>query len=105
MVEFQEVMRQLNRMCSYYPNCEDSGCPIFGECGNIGSHSSNAKKAMRIEERVMSWAAKHPEPVYPTWVEWFKQQNIWRKDADNPALNLYNPIPADIAQKLGIEPK
>ena len=67
MAEFQEVMRQLNRMCLHYPNCGDNGCPLFDECGNIVSYSSNAKQAMRIENTVMSWAAEHPDPVYPTW--------------------------------------
>ena len=111
MAEFQEVMRQLNRMCSYYPNCKDSGCPLFGECGNIGSHSSNAKQSMRIEERVMAWAAEHPEPVYPTWAEYLVgigviPHEIRLETAD--ALmdtHLLKPIPADIAKKLGIEPK
>lgn len=117
---FQEVMRQLNRMCSYYPNCADSDCPLFGECGNIGSHSSNAKQVMRIEERVMAWAAKHPV-VYPTWGEWLISVGAARKIptgipfelqdgriVDLPwetVVDVNTPIPADIAQKLGIEPK
>jgi hypothetical protein len=25
---------------------------------------------MRIEKIVMSWAAEHPEPKYPTWMEY-----------------------------------
>ena len=105
---FQEVMRQLNRMCSHHPNCGDSGCPLSDECGNIGSYSSNAKQAMRIERIVISWAAENPKPVFPTWMEWLAA-NVPGTDADSiyEAVQVLNRtyIPADIAQKLGIEPK
>ena len=56
-----------------------------------------------IERKVMSWAAEHPEPVYPTWREWLSEQGVlsagglWEK--------AFEPIPADIAEKLGIQPK
>jgi hypothetical protein len=103
-------------MCLHYQNCGDSGCPLFDECGNIGSHSSNAKQAMRIEKVVMSWAAEHPEPVYPTFGEWLEKQGIvklvngdrYEKDGRKVYMlleSVENQIPADIAQKLGIEPK
>ena len=111
MAEFQEVMRQLNRMCSHYPNCGDNDCPLFDKCGNVGSYSSNAKRAMWIEKIVMSWAAKHPEPVYPTWYAWLANMGV--VPAELPPdqavmvtdIGLLKKIPADIAQKLGIEPK
>ena len=53
------------------------------------------------------------EAVYPTWGEWLIQQGVlkagtttmygitWQPVGDN----LFEPIPADLAQKLGIEPK
>lgn len=109
MAEFQEVMQQLHRMCLSYPHCDDGdGCPIYDACGNIGHRSSFPELSAKIEKNVKAWTAEHPErhePTYPTWIEWFKQQNIWRKETDNPALNLYSSIPADIARQLGIEPK
>ena len=51
--------------------------------------------------------------VYPTWKDWLIQQDVlkpeliyidgidWQPAGDN----LNEPIPADIAEKLGIEPK
>jgi hypothetical protein len=69
---------------------------------------------MQIEKRVMKWAAEHPEPVYPTWGEWLYDMHVVSVQArQTPLPNLYytiesamlKPIPADIAEKLGIEPK
>ena len=44
----------------------------------------------------MEWAEAHPEPEYPTWVEWFNSMG---------GVDCGEPIPADIAEKLGIKPK
>lgn len=105
MAEFQEVMRQINRICSYYQaKCEDSGCLLCHVCGVIGNHSSNAKRAMRIEDLVTKWAAEHPEPIYPTWYEWLIMMGAVGS-VEDLFSNLQRPIPADIAEKLGIEPK
>ena len=56
------------------------------------------------EKIIMSWAAEHPEPVYPAWRDWLRDQY--------PMLGPYtmtdileSPIPADIAEKLGLQPK
>jgi hypothetical protein len=54
-----------------------------------------------IEQTVTEWAAEHPEPVYPTWGEWL--QRLY--NSMNYAGIFITPIPADIAEKLGIEPK
>lgn len=60
-----------------------------------------------FQEIGRQWAAEHPEPVYPTWFEYLYA-------ISNPdyfdLTELYTwmrhtPIPADIAQKLEIEPK
>ena len=62
-----------------------------------------------IEREDMKWAAEHPV-VYPTWGEWLNEQAVVIKIIDNGALifepdaKMRQPIPADIAQKLGIEP-
>ena len=54
---------------------------------------------------------REQEPVvYPTWGEWLNEQAVVIKIIDNGALifepdaKMRQPIPADIAQKLGIEP-
>jgi site-specific recombinase XerC len=58
---------------------------------------------------IMKWAANHPEPVYPTWEEWLITQGVIKENPSGgvgyPMPKLFEHIPADIAQKLGIEPK
>ena len=110
MAEFREVMRQKKRMCNSVLCCK---CDIYRLCGADLSKcqqfiNNNPKKA---EEVIMSWAAKHPEPVYPTWVEYLVgigviPHEIRLETADTLMdTHLLKPIRADIAEKLGIEPK
>lgn len=56
------------------------------------------------------WAAEHPV-VYPTWGDWLAEYGVVIKDKVGENTYKYNtlrkvttPIPADIAEKLGIEP-
>jgi hypothetical protein len=60
----------------------------------------------------MAWATEHPEPVYPTWEQYLADlmtADMKADKTDNPnSVENYmrkTRIPADIAQKLGIEPK
>ena len=123
MSEFTEVMRQAKRMCKAFGDGHCSECPIGNanalECGITVTSGMDCKD---VERRVMQWAAKHPEPVYPTWDEW--QDSVF-PDAEidiTPCtfgsryrLNCFlekkcstckeQQIPADIAEKLGIKPK
>lgn len=111
MAEFQDVMRQWGRYCKGYTenhNDDCSGCPfeINGSCNSYAK--DNAQYAEQIEKHIMAWAAEHPEPVYPTWGEWL--QEIGVAEVGSGMLSIHpataeQPIPADIAQKLGIEPK
>ena len=99
MAEFSEVMTQYKRMCDSN-SC--IGCPMEGNCG-----LQDAKLFPDVFEKcVMEWANAHPEPVYPTWYEWLKEQGILYQ-ADPATINDKGnePIPADIAKKLGIKPK
>ena len=117
MAEFQEVMRQWSRMCNAVPGkseciniCRDkqSGytCPMYdsGLC-NKSISSQTDKDRLEGEKTVMAWVAEHPEPVYPTWVEWLRQNGVVPRDQKCFHDWLLKPIPADIAQKLGITPK
>ena len=123
MSEFTEVMRQAKRMCETFSDGHCSECPIGDanalECGITVTSEMDCKE---VERRVMQWAAKHPEPVYPTWDEW--QDSVF-PDAEiditpctfgsRDRLNCFlektcstckeQQIPADIAEKLGIKPK
>ena len=101
MAEWMEVTNQFNRMCLYYQRKHDCpmGCPMNGvsisQCRKVAFD-----RPKETEEIVTQWAAEHPEPVYPTWGTWLGT----KYDYDLREI-LYTPIPADIAQKLGIEPK
>lgn len=105
MAEFNEVVKQLGRICeSNFGKCDI--CDLRPFCPSKALLDCYAKsgRAERLEEMVMKWAAEHPEPVYPTWFEWFKTVV---PDEEMLQRGMYwdMQIPADIAQKLGIEPK
>ena len=70
-------------------------------------------------EGLKAWAAEHPAPKYPTWNEWQKRMfsdaseyvqpcsYVDRSRLDCPgvcSICRKKPIPADIAEKLGIKP-
>lgn len=108
MAEFSEVMRQFDRMCKANAGCFN--CPLHEPDGvsdrcSIGAFINDSE---RIEREIMCWAAENPEPGYPTWGEWFLRtcQVPVTKEGENDFWRTLNSrIPADIAQKLGIEPK
>lgn len=114
MAEFQEVIKQKERMCRE-SNCCD--CPIdgyFDSCVNI-----NAKNAAKYEELVMQWARENPEKEYPTWIDW--QQKMFpnatnaicpkeymsKEEAHCCGHTCYDcrrqQIPEEIAVKLGLK--
>lgn len=122
MAEFSEVMRQAQRMCDHRRKrgltCID--CDAMHICGfkiwDVGLDTLCADA-----DAVMAWAAEHPEPKYPTWIEWLEeigvagrlpsvepvftenQEFYLRKLGFTPKAHI--PIPADLAEKLGLEPK
>ena len=117
MAEFQEVMREWTRMCNAVSGkaehrnlCSnnESGyvCPLQenGLC-NLAIAAQTNEDWAEGEHIIMAWAAEHPEPVYPTWVEWFRQIGVVPYGQKCFHDWLLKPIPADIAQKLGIIPK
>ena len=61
-----------------------------------------------INEWMEEQDAEHPEPVYPTWGEWLIQIGVAQIGSGmlgiHPTMAV-QPIPADIAQKLGLKPK
>ena len=108
MAEFQEVAKQKRRMCKMYDNNGCNGCPLSnGDCRVINVRYTDVNDVQRVENVIMSWAAEHPEPIYPTWFEYLYAIN-------NPdyfdltefyTWMRHTPIPAGIAEKLGITPK
>jgi hypothetical protein len=112
VAEFVTVMSEFMRLCDSFKHCED--CPVnqagFScDCDNQGYSKTGAKE---LEHIIMKWASEHPEPVYPTWADYISAlviKDICTGKISGPetvltyAMNTH--IPADIAQKLGIEPK
>ena len=109
MAEYSEVIKQFKRMCkSVTPaKCTRGKCPMG--CENIGQCRKIAfEQPSCFEDIVMAWAAEHPEPVYPTWKEYFAElygSGVFGQPLMAVGLLCEDHIPADIAQKLGIEPK
>ena len=122
MAEFTEVMQQVKRMCdaTVSARChectlwrpETESCSLYGDDDGVDYAD--------MERRVMAWAAEHPAPRYPTWREWQHSMfpgasvkiipcSFTSKDKLG-CVGLIcmqcreQPIPADIAEKLGIKP-
>lgn len=74
MAEFQEVLKQARRMCAAQYHCH--GCPlheiIYANACNKPLSCMAAVRGDMIEtlERIVTeWAANHPEPVVPMWID------------------------------------
>lgn len=124
MAEFVEVMRQAQRLCEME---ECRKCPLYnfsaGDCMMTLSYSCETDvDYAEVEKIILQWAEENPEPVYPSWAETWKQlfpdacgipciEYCGRKyRALNCARITCNtckdrPMPAEIAKKLGIQPK
>jgi len=97
-MEFQEVIRHWGRMLDAHRHGESIAI-------EASVPADAFKDAKLVEKIVMAWAAEHPEPVYPTWEEWLSDKyNLAYNDDFRLAMSR-EYIPADIAEKLGIEPK
>ena len=102
MAEFSEVMRQYRRFCKSHSNCGECQFDNKSICGEV--HLSDVPFE-EIEREIMRWAAEHPEPVYPTWYQYFRSIGMGSATGGYVAdWVLTTHIPADIAEKLGIEP-
>ena len=112
MSEFIDTMKKWRRMCDYYvEQYGDNGCyncPLDEKnCGAIWE--MNVDGFDEIEEKVNNW----DEPQYPTWVDWLAKMGVisWKDNGDGdgvyiiPTFKMRTQIPADVAEKLGLEPK
>ena len=127
MAEFKDVIKAQKRMCDAMENCGqcpliDADCACRFSCMIEGDFDSAETEI--IEHIVMDWVAKHPEPRYPTWDEWYKATfpnsnyhtipcpsmfyKICETSNYHGEVECYecknSPIPADIAEQLGIKP-
>lgn len=122
MAEFIEVMEQAKRMCEAFRDGHCSECPVGNakvlECGIMVTSEMDCEE---VEHRVMQWANDHPEAKYPSWEDGWKQlfpeaEHVpcpYQYFGDGSCCERYgdckpckaSPMPADIAEKLGIKPK
>lgn len=109
---FVQTMKDWRRMCK---NRKCSDCGLEEHC-DADPSARKDEDIMSIEKEVTDWAAEHPEQVYPTWGEWLEIQDVvgvegyFETEAGDLPIyrmrrDIWQPIPADIAEKLGIEPK
>lgn len=123
MAEFAEVMRQARRLCEEQQNMDCCvSCPMQGKEGCMVVADVENIDYVETERKIMDWAAEHPEPVYPSWTEGWKQlfpdgdgvpcpgrfdmKYYVKNCTEMSCAKCKNaPIPAEIAKKLGIKPK
>ena len=114
MADYSDVIKHFKRMCRYYNNrATQNDCPLYckGHGCNISHCRMLAFDDKKFQNVVMTWAEAHKEPVYPTWLEYIM-------DTQHDCVKAYNdgndalwkwmwttPIPADMAEKLGVKPK
>ena len=109
MAEFRDVMKEFKRMCQRDTR-DTQDCPMFcGPSCNIGHCRWIAfERPDEFERVVMDWAKRHPEPVYPTWKEYFAKLyggGLFGEPLVAIGKLCEESIPADIARRLGVEPK
>ena len=123
MAEFVDVMKTARRMCKSIDDCAD--CPLTDLCYFDKYLKEYDGSLIQQEAVIMKWDAENPEVRYPTWREWQKENFPYLPDSYplvHPCnfMSIYDakcdnhsncgtcrdkPIPADIAEKLGIKPK
>lgn len=122
MSEFTEIMRQAKRLCAAHDGmCSMRNCPLdSGEACRLNV-DLDGEDYNELERIIMDWAAEHPELVYPSWEEGWKQifpDGKFPPCPDYFDIKYYNadcahlsckeckshPIPSEIAEKLGIKP-
>lgn len=105
MAEYGVVIKEARRMCWHYTQSgHHDRCPMYPACNVSQCRKIAFERPVDFEIRVMEWAAEHPEPVYPTWTEYFRMIGLFPAWSGHEILD-HTPIPADIAKQLGVEPK
>ena len=128
-MDFVQTMKDWRRMCEHCDRKEKIGCVVNGSVCAGFCKMKDEIDLEAVEAKVTAWAAEHPESVYPTWGEWLEAEGVCFSRLKNysseagfsiPQVFEYQidgktaficgdkvntPIPADIAEKLGIEPK
>lgn len=99
MANFVQTMKDWRRMCKTIGGDNCDGCKLHIAGNDCIAVYEGEMDYAQAEKAIAEWAAEHPAPVYPTWENWLTSLGVQTYN------ELSNPIPADIAVKLGIEPK
>lgn len=115
-MEFQEVMKIRERMCDKEYGCDNCPLDAFDDC-----KIPRIDELEEYEKVIMKWVEDNPEPQYPSWSEWkitnfqngicnihlcnFAKCPFGGRTLEKCAKCENTPIPAEIAEKLGIQPK
>ena len=93
MAEFKDIIEGAHKICesTLCGACKTLYPCIYKICNNELHFCNASKNFMGIEAEVLQFLENHPDPVYPTWLDWLRD-------------NSSKPIPEEIAKKLGIEP-
>ena len=121
MAGFVQVMKEWQRMCEAMKHCDE--CPMSGTTCWYGGRPDDSKSDFDYyEQQIMKWVEENPEPIYQTWREYLQEQGVLDVEYISAASSttstsksyvqtvktlapFYRPIPADIAEKLGLQPK
>lgn len=109
MAEFVQTMKDMRRMCdAYASNCDK--CPLASyECACTPKHRLYFTDE-QVEAIVATWAAGHPEQVYPRWVDWLVQVGVVGCETCRGHKHyfvendMFEHIPEETAQLLGLKP-
>ena len=108
---FEETMREWRRMCDTETKEGEASCgecPFEdrdGMCGYI--FDLDPTKFEEMAGLIKHWSDTHPKVQYPTWGDWFLKRGqvaVTSNGYCHWGDLLNTPIPAEIAEKLGVDP-
>ena len=121
MTNFAQTMHDWQRMCKYFDEHYHEDCCHICPIQNCGAiwEMDDTTNWKEIEEIINVWAAEHKEPIYPSWREYLKKmglttpKNVYFADENGAGIKpedgltekANQPIPAEIATALGLEPR
>lgn len=93
MAEFKDIIEGAQKICESVlcSACRTLYPCIYKACNSKMHFCTSMEHLMDMEAEVLQFLKDHPDPVYPTWLDWLKD-------------NASKPIPEEIAKKLGVEP-
>lgn len=110
MAEFGQMMKDWRRMCEHCDRNEKIGCVVNGSVCDGFRKMIDEIDLEVVEAKVTAWAAEHPEPVYPLWVDWLVQVGVLGCETSHGHKHyfveddVFEHIPEETAQLLGLKP-